>query len=498
MSTAAPRSCLKPPIRNPWVADDGGESSTSSGQQQQQSQQQHHSAPLDVGSEAGTVVHAHLSHDLLAHQYATPYHSSTSGAPSLTVVSGARSTHSVGQHAPHGVVHSHTAHSLHSATHSIPTAAHSVHSVPGTLQQPWVDPQLLWSTPALPSVGVGGGVFTVGGGGGGPADGSCPSLPPGVYPQTHPVLHSLHSLHLGGGSSGQASSAGGPGVGQVGGGWGPTGPLPGSYPQVHGSAATGGGRNIVSASENWSRCERCHYYCFRAAQAAFVAGIVTGFSLLVAGGVFHRKHIDHLQVLVYIGAMVSLVCVVLLVIFCAMNKDHRTRRGTSGRFSGPQVVGGDPETVPLRPLESNNPPVIIAENVASHGSRVEAGVMSTNELVHKTNHSSCIAPPNQSSCMAVSPPTSHGVCCVPPSSQGGCVIGPNNQTLCFMGPGTHNAGSVIGTSNKGLGTVATSEPSHHVTRHTAQRIDEEREATQRYNRLWKQPTKAPSEATSKL
>lgn len=509
MSTAVPRSCLKPPIRNPWVAEDGGESSSSSGQQPQQQQSQHHPPPptLDVQTPENIISHhPHHSHDLLAHQYATPYHSSTSHGvthpashPShstvystsgaLTVVSGTRSTHSVGQQHTHGVVHSHTAHSLHSATHSIPTAAHSVHSVPGTIQQPWGDPQMLWSTPALPGVGVGGGVFTVGGSGA--VEGSCP----GVYPQSHPVLHSLHSLHPGGGgSSGQTSSAG------AGGGWG-TAPLPGHYPQVHAPTSTGGGvgRNVVSASENWSRCERCHYYCFRAAQAVFVAGIVTGFSLLVAGGVFHRQHIDHLQVLVYIGAMVSLVCVVLLVIFCAMNKDdhNRTRRGATARFLGPQMVGGDPETVPLRPLESNNPQVIITENVVSHGGCVETGVPA-NEFAHHTNHTTCIAaPPNHSTCMAV-PPQSHSVCCVAPSNQGGCVLGSTNQNVCFIGPASHNAGNVVGSTNKGLASVASSEASQYVSRQTAQRMDEEREANQRYNRLWKQPTKASSEATSKL
>lgn len=61
----------------------------------------------------------------------------------------------------------------------------------------------------------------------------------------------------------------------------------------------GGGAGVVggrlTAAEG-SQCERCHYYCFRLAQAAYVVGIVTGFSLLVAGGVFHRQHIAHLQV----------------------------------------------------------------------------------------------------------------------------------------------------------------------------------------------------------
>ncbi|KAG7159561.1 hypothetical protein Hamer_G004208 [Homarus americanus] len=432
MSTAAPRSCLKPPLRNPWVAEDGGESSTSSGQHQQQQLQQQQQVAH------GAHADAHRVHDVLAHQYATPYQPTTShpahsvahpslsvalsthsaAHPSLSVahpslnmahqshsvsgahtaVSSARATQ-VGPHAHtgHGVVHSHTAHSLHSAAHPMPTTAHSVHSVPGTLQQPWVDPQMLWSTPTLP------GVASMPGGGGA------------------------------GGSSGQASTSGG-------GGWGVP---PTIIPQT-GAGGWGGGRFVVGGEG--SRCERCHYYCFRAAQAVFVAGIVTGFSLLVAGGVFHRQHVAHLQVLVYIGAMVSLVCVVLLVIFCAMNKDHRTRRGVPLRYSGAQMVGGEPETVPLRAGDGAPNPVVVPADL-THSVRLGEG--GTNmEILHQTNHSSCMAPP---------------------VSHGGCIVGPTNQNVCFVGPASHNAGSVIGSANHG--PVNSSEVSHHMSqaRHPAQR-----------------------------
>nr|XP_045601184.1 uncharacterized protein LOC123759968 [Procambarus clarkii]XP_045601185.1 uncharacterized protein LOC123759968 [Procambarus clarkii] len=509
MSNAAPRSCLKPPLRNPWVAEDGADSSTSSGQQQQQQQ----------------ATHDAHAHDVLAHQYATPYHPTTSHTaahPSLSVahsthsvalsshsaahpthsvahathsvahptysmahatygaahptlsaahpghcisaahpaVSVAWAAHGVGQHThtTHGVVHSHTAHSLHSTAHALPTAAHSVHSVPGTLQQPWVDPQMLWSTPALPGMGSApGGVFTVGGG----AEGSCPVLAAGMCAQPHPTLHPMHHLPPGGGgSSGQTSTSGGWGV-----------PPPTLPPQAGGVGGWGvGGRALAEGS----RCERCHYYCFRAAQAAFVAGIVTGFSLLVAGGVFHRQHVAHLQVLVYIGAMVSLVCVVLLVIFCAMNRDHRTRRGVSVRYSGPQVVVGDPETMPLRGIDVTNPIVIPCD----HGPRPGDGGPSV-ELLHQTNHSSCMVPP--------------------PATHGGCIVGPTNQSVCFVPQANHNAGSVKGSSAN-HGGVAASEASHHISqaRHAPQKVDEDCEASQRYNLLWKQSSKASSETASKL
>ncbi|XP_050732897.1 uncharacterized protein LOC127006713 [Eriocheir sinensis] len=473
MSAAAPRSCLKPPPRNPWVAEDGGESSTSSSQHQQQqqqqqqvNQQQHNShQQAQQCQQQQQVCEAGRVQDVLAHQYATPYHAVSHAAPrpALSVAhTGHSSAHSVSGHPvvsvaraghpAHGVVHSHTAHSLHAHARPLPNAAHSVHSVPGSLQQPWVDPQLLWSTPALPGVG---GVFTVGGGGAGGADGSCPVLPPGVYGQTH-ALHALHHMPQGGGSSGQTSTTGGA--------W--SHPPTGAVPQNSGVGVGGWGVAGVRAvgGLEGSRCERCHYYCFRAAQAVFVAGIVTGFSLLVAGGVFHRQHVAHLQVLVYIGAMVSLVCVVLLVIFCAMNKDHRTRRGVPLRFSGPQVVVGDPEAVPLRAIDANNPVVVPSET--SHGART-AESCSSMDMLHQSNHSSCM----------VGPPTSHGC-----------------QAVCYGG-----APPVVTSNHSGHVNHGPPNPTDAaLPRHPQQRIEDDYEASQRYNRIWKQPNKASNEAASKL
>ncbi|XP_045122445.1 uncharacterized protein LOC123510965 isoform X2 [Portunus trituberculatus] len=488
MSSAAPRSCLKPPPRNPWVADDGGESSTSSSQHQQQQQQQQqqqtnhqqqNNQQQQQQQQQVVLSEAQRPHEALAHQYATPYQPGATHPavrPALSTAPGHSSAHSVSGHpvvsvaraghSVHGVVHSHTAHSLHAHAHArpLPNAAHSVHSVPGSLQQPWVEPQLLWSTPALQGVGgVPGGVFTVGGGG---TEGSCTVLPPGVYGQTH-ALHAMHHLPpQGGGSSGQTSTTGG--------GW--SHPLPGAAHQNSGAASGWGAGVGVRASGGvveGSRCEMCHYYCFRAAQAVFVAGIVTGFSLLVAGGVFHRQHVEHLQVLVYIGALVSLVCVVLLVIFCAMNKDHRTRRSGALRFSGPQVVVGDPEAVPLRAIEAANTVVVPSE--ASHGARTaESG--SSMDMLHHSNHSSCLVGP---------PPTSHACLAAQPA---------HTQPLCYSGAPAHPAApGMVGVTAANHSHQNSSEAAHHVQQ-GRQRIEEDVEGS-RYNRIWKQPNMSSSEAS---
>ena len=144
------------------------------------------------------------------------------------------------------------------------------------------------------------------------------------------------------------------------------------------------------------------------------------------------------QVLVYIGAMVSLVCVVLLVIFCAMNKDHRTRRGGPLRFSGPQVVVGDPEAVPLRPIDGPNPIVVPSE--ASHGGRTaESG--SSMDMLHQSNHSSCLVGPP--------PPTTHGV-----------LVAQGSQAVCYGGQVHSATPGLVGSINHV--TTNSSEAGHHV------------------------------------
>ncbi|KAG0716600.1 hypothetical protein GWK47_009281 [Chionoecetes opilio] len=99
--------------------------------------------------------------------------------------------------------------------------------------------------------------------------------------------------------------------------------------------------------------------------------------------------------------MVSLVCVVLLVIFCAMNNDHKRRRGGPLHFSGPQIVVGDPEALPLRALDASNPVVVPSE--ASHGGRTAESVSSM-DMLHQSNHSSCLVGPKTSYACLVAPP----------------------------------------------------------------------------------------------
>ena len=144
--------------------------------------------------------------------------------------------------------------------------------------------------------------------------------------------------------------------------------------------------------------------------------------------------------LVYIGAMVSLVCVVLLVIFCAMNKDHRTRRSGALRFSGPQVVVGDPEAVPLRAIDAANPVVVPSE--ASHGARTaESG--SSMDMLHQSNHSSCL----------VGPPTSHACLAAQPTP---------TQPLCYSGAPVHPAApGMVGVAAANH-AQQNSEAAHHV------------------------------------
>ncbi|CAL4165561.1 unnamed protein product, partial [Meganyctiphanes norvegica] len=94
-----------------------------------------------------------------------------------------------------------------------------------------------------------------------------------------------------------------------------------------------------------SICFAWHHYCFRTAQALFVAGIGTGLSLAVAGAMFYSQQ-GNLQVLMYIGGLISLVCLVLLIIFCVINRQPIPRKSPYL----PSTVR-ETETMPLRTVE---------------------------------------------------------------------------------------------------------------------------------------------------
>ncbi|XP_042855838.1 uncharacterized protein LOC122242581 isoform X2 [Penaeus japonicus] len=385
--TVAQQTCN---LRNPWVAGKGGEGGTSSNQQQTH--------------EAQTNKHeAHVQ------TYATTFqplssqncHASTSLTTTVTpaAVSSRASNHVLCNQeavASHGMVHSHAAHSLHSTSHPGTYIPATTHTVSGAFQQSWMEPKFMKDAPVLPArSGLTGGVFTVGG----RNEITCPGLQQNMYNHHHAKQHSFqhtqpeHALY-----SGREANT-----------W----------------------RGLAGAS-GWesSRCEKCHYYCFLTAQMMFVTGIV---------------------VLVYIGALVSLVCVLLLVIFCAMGRDHRPRRSrkTSVRYlSCPQVLA-DSEAVPLQSVETINPHLMLTGEGSHTGEmpQINSGDMGV-----------------LSSTICMANPVDHNRFYLTPVSHRECTLGTGNHKTTTAGPTNHKAAALFDSHNHGPHAVpiVMSEMSPHV------------------------------------
>lgn len=66
-------------------------------------------------------------------------------------------------------------------------------------------------------------------------------------------------------------------------------------------------------------------------QMVFIAGILTGVSLMIAGSVLRgQKRGGDLMVLVYIGCLTVLVCTLLLSVQCCVRRDVKRRKRARG------------------------------------------------------------------------------------------------------------------------------------------------------------------------
>lgn len=74
------------------------------------------------------------------------------------------------------------------------------------------------------------------------------------------------------------------------------------------------------------KCQTLENVCYYFLQVAFTMGILIGISLAIAGWVLRKSAARNLQVLLYIGAMLSLVCALLLRIQCSARKNARLKR----------------------------------------------------------------------------------------------------------------------------------------------------------------------------
>lgn len=94
---------------------------------------------------------------------------------------------------------------------------------------------------------------------------------------------------------------------------------------VHGSsAAVSVAGGIDSCGGQCIACETFCYYCL---QVFFIAGILTGISLTIAGSVLRGNHRGgDLMVLVYIGVLLSLVCTLLLSVHYCVRRNVKERK----------------------------------------------------------------------------------------------------------------------------------------------------------------------------
>ncbi|KAK9883177.1 hypothetical protein WA026_001373 [Henosepilachna vigintioctopunctata] len=74
------------------------------------------------------------------------------------------------------------------------------------------------------------------------------------------------------------------------------------------------------------KCQTCENVCYFFLQLVFTMGILIGISLCIAGIVLRKSAAKNLQVLVYIGVLVSLVSALLLGIQCNARKNAKNRK----------------------------------------------------------------------------------------------------------------------------------------------------------------------------
>nr|CAD7578059.1 unnamed protein product [Timema californicum] len=112
-------------------------------------------------------------------------------------------------------------------------------------------------------------------------------------------------------------------------------------------AGSGAGGAVAGCGGHCVAFENFCYYCL---QMVFVAGILTGVSLTIAGSVLRgQKRGGDLMVLVYIGCLVAMVCTLLLSVHCCVRRNvKRRKRALRRRGGGVGVV--DHVGIPLQDL----------------------------------------------------------------------------------------------------------------------------------------------------
>lgn len=116
----------------------------------------------------------------------------------------------------------------------------------------------------------------------------------------------------------------------------------------------------------WRVLLECHVLMVNDSfQVVFIAGILTGVSLMIAGSVLRgQKRGGDLMVLVYIGCLTVLVCTLLLSVQCCVRRDVKRRKRARGLRP--------PAPIPLHDLAPQAEPLVhhlITASQSGHNQR---------------------------------------------------------------------------------------------------------------------------------
>ncbi|XP_069684871.1 uncharacterized protein [Periplaneta americana] len=92
-------------------------------------------------------------------------------------------------------------------------------------------------------------------------------------------------------------------------------------------ASSPGGGSGGAVDGCGGHCVAFENFCYYCLQVIFIAGILTGVSLTIAGGVLRsQSRGGDLLVLVYIGCMIAMVCTLLLSVQCCVRRNVKRRK----------------------------------------------------------------------------------------------------------------------------------------------------------------------------
>ncbi|XP_075230854.1 uncharacterized protein LOC142329859 isoform X2 [Lycorma delicatula] len=161
-----------------------------------------------------------------------------------------------------------------------------------------------------------------------------------------------------------------------------------SRPMTPASCATSTDGGVDACGGHCVTLENFCHYCL---QVLFIAGILTGISLTIAGSVLKGKRGGDLMVLVYIGVLTALVCTLLLSVQCCVKRRQRAARRTT---TGPirRIPSGvATENIQLQNLTTGGTVVGIQQQQQQQQTAVGTGITQQDPLLRRLVQQQVIA-----------------------------------------------------------------------------------------------------------